>query len=130
MQAVYLFDITSQHNQWLAARQSVIASNVANANTPGYLAADLKPFAEIMSATRLELAATAKGHQLPDSPLSAASAERRPASTWDIVHSGNSVSMEKELMKAGEVNGAYSLNTSVIKAFHRMMTSASSRGSS
>ncbi len=31
-------------------------------------------------------------------------------------------------MKAGEVNGAYSLNTSIVKAFHRMMTSASSRG--
>lgn len=128
MQAIHLFDITSQHNRWLAARQSVVASNVANANTPGYLAADLRPFAEILAATKLEMAATSKGHLLPDSPLSAASAEKRNASTWDIVHSGNSVSMEKELMKAGEVNGAYSLNASIVKAFHRMMTSASSRG--
>ena len=125
MQAIHLFDITSQHNQWLAARQSVIASNVANANTPGYLAADLRPFAEIMAATKLEMAATAKGHLLPDSPLSAASAEKRPGSTWDIVHSGNSVSMEKELMKVSEVSGTYSLNTSIIKAFQRMMLTSS-----
>jgi flagellar basal-body rod protein FlgB len=41
--------------------------------------------------------------------------------TWDITHSGNSVSMEQELIKAGEVNRAFRLNTSVAKAFHRMM---------
>jgi flagellar basal-body rod protein FlgB len=128
MKSIHLFDITSQHNQWLSSRQSVIAGNIANANTPAYKAADLRPFAEIMAATKLELAATRKGHQLPDSPLNAASAERQPGSTWDVVHSGNSVSMEKELMKASEVNGAYSLNTAVVKAFHRMMTTASARG--
>ena len=29
--------------------------------------------------------------------------------------------MEQELIKAGEVNRAFRLNTSVAKAFHRMM---------
>jgi flagellar basal-body rod protein FlgB len=121
MRPIHLFDITSRHNQWLAARQSVIASNVANANTPGYLAADLKPFAEIMSATRLELAATAKGHQLPDTTASVTTSDARNGGYWDTVHSGNSVSMEKELMKSSEITGAYSLNTSIAKSFHRMM---------
>ena len=50
---------------------------------------------------------------------------RQPAvqdsDTWDVTHSGNSVSMEQELIKAGEVNRAFRLNTSVAKAFHRMM---------
>ena len=125
MRPIHLFDITSQHNQWLASCQSLIASNIANANTPGYQARDLKPFEEILSATKLELAATRRGHMQPESPTSAAAAERRLASTWDITHSGNSVTMEKELMKAAEVSGAYSLNTSVIKAFHRMLISSS-----
>lgn len=125
MRPIHLFDITSQHNQWLASRQSVIASNIANANTPGYQARDLKPFEEILSATRLEMAATKAGHIQPESPTSAASAERHLASTWDVTHSGNSVTMEKELMKAGEVSSAYSLNTSVIKAFHRMLLNSS-----
>jgi flagellar basal-body rod protein FlgB len=128
MRPIHLFDITSQHNQWLASRQSLIASNIANANTPGYQARDLKPFEEILSATRLEMAATKRGHIQPEPPTSAAAADRRLASTWDVVHSGNSVTMEKELMKAGEVSGAYSLNTSVIKAFHRMLISSSRAG--
>ena len=125
MRPIHLFDITSQHNQWLANRQSLIASNIANANTTGYQAADLKPFEEVLKATKLEMTTTAPGHMLPDPPTSAASADKRAGSTWDIVHSGNSVTLEKELMKAGEVNSTYSLNTSVIKSFERMMLTAS-----
>ena len=71
------------------------------------------------------MTATAPGHMLPDAPTSAASAEKQIGSTWDIVHSGNSVTLEKELMKAGEVNSTYSLNTGVMKAFERMMLTAS-----
>ena len=37
------------------------------------------------------------------------------------MHSGNSVSLEKEMIKASEVNRSYKLNTSVVKAFHRML---------
>jgi len=105
----------------------VIAGNIAHANTPGYQALDLKPFEEVMAATKLQMAATARGHLMPESSRPADSADLQRASSWDVVHSGNSVSLEKELMRAGEVSGAYSLNTSIVKAFHRMML-ASARG--
>ncbi len=121
MGPIHLFDITSQKNQWLTARQAVIAGNIANANTPGYQAQDLQPFEEVMHATSLQMAATRPGHMVPASGSAAAEADSRAGSTWDIVHSGNSVTMEKELMKAGEVSGAYSLNTSIMKSFHRML---------
>ena len=35
----------------------------------------------------------------------------RKAEPWETTHSGNSVSLEQELIKAGEVNRAYRLNT-------------------
>ena len=51
----------------------------------------------------------------------------RKEDSWDVVHSGNSVSLEQEMMKAGDVNRDYSLNTAIVKSFHRMfMTSAKS----
>lgn len=128
MGPIHLFDITSQKNQWLSGRQAVIAGNIANANTPGYQAQDLQPFEELLRATSLQMAATKPGHIVPDTGASAATADTRPGSTWDIVHSGNSVSMEKELMKAGEVSNSYSLNTSIIKAFHRMLTTSARAG--
>ena len=40
-----------------------------------------------------------------------------------MVHSGNSVSLEQEMLKAGDVNKDYSLNTAIIKSFHRMFMS-------
>ena len=45
----------------------------------------------------------------------------RKEEPWDVTHTGNSVSLEQELIKAGDVNRAYRLNTSVAKAFHRMI---------
>lgn len=121
MQPIHLFDLMSRHNQWLAARQSVIASNIANANTPGYQAQDLTSFEKTLDATGFAMAATARGHQLPSAATGASAGDSRNGGFWDIVHSGNSVSMEKELMKASEVTGAYSLNTSIARSFHRMM---------
>lgn len=128
MESLHLFDIASQKNQWLSGRQAVIAGNIANANTPGYQAQDLQPFEEILRATSLQMVATSPGHMVAENGASAAGADTRPGSTWDIVHSGNSVSMEKELMKAGEVSGGYSLNTSIIKAFQRMLMSSARGG--
>ena len=125
MRSIHLFDITSQNNQWLTSRQSVIAGNIANANTPGFRTRDITPFSEVLSATKLEMTATSKGHMLPLDQAGTGPGDLRRAPSWDVVHSGNSVSMEKELMKASSVSTAYSLNTGVLKAFQRMLTSAS-----
>ena len=51
----------------------------------------------------------------------------RKEQSWEVVHSGNSVSLEQEMLKAGDINKDYSLNTAIIKSFHRMfMTSTKS----
>ena len=51
MSEVYLFQLATQRTQWLHARQSLIAGNVANANTPGYSARDLVPFTAVLDST-------------------------------------------------------------------------------
>jgi flagellar basal-body rod protein FlgB len=128
MGPIHLFDIASRKNQWLSGRQTIIAGNIANANTPGYQAQDLQPFEAVLQAAAMQMAATSPAHMVPETGARAATAETRPGATWDVVHSGNSVSMENELMKAGEISGAYSLNTSIIKAFHRMMLTSARAG--
>jgi flagellar basal-body rod protein FlgB len=35
--------------------------------------------------------------------------------------SGNSVVLEQELMKSGEVRRSMEMNTAIVKAFHRML---------
>ena len=128
MQSIRLLDIASQHSQWLSTRQALIAGNVANANTPGYKALDVAPFAKVMETMGLQMAADQPGHLRPDSNgLHGLSGVGR-AATWDVYYSGNDVSLEQELLKSGEVNRAYSLNTSIVKTFHNMLISSAKGG--
>jgi flagellar basal-body rod protein FlgB len=126
MGPVYLFDLVSRRNQWLSVRQSAIAGNIANANTPAYRARDVEPFSAALDAARVGMTATRQGH-LPTPGAGQPNVQVSDGETWETQHSGNTVSLEQELLKAGEVSGAYRLNTGVLKAFHRMIL-ASSRG--
>lgn len=123
---IYLLELAASQARWLAMRQATIASNVANANTPGFNALDIEPFSRTLDNTRVALATTSAGHMAGDDIESATERVRKGAS-WDVVHSGNSVSLEQEMLKSGEVNREYSLNTAVVKSFHRMFT-ASAKG--
>jgi len=118
--AIHLFDAVSRNNRWLSVRQSTIASNIANANTPGYRALDVEPFEKVLEATRLTLQATQPGH-MTDGATKVTAVDVRKSEPWETTHSGNSVSLEQELINAGEVNRAYRLNTGIAKAFHRML---------
>ena len=44
-----LFDLAQRRLSWLDQRQQVLARNVAHADTPGWQARDLRPFADILA---------------------------------------------------------------------------------
>ena len=117
---IYLFDVAARQAQWLSVRQAAIAGNVANANTPGYQAMDVEPFSDVLDKTQLAMAGAAPGH-LGASALGTRPGDLAKAETWDTVHSGNSVALEEEMIKAGEVNRGFALNTAIVQAFHRML---------
>ena len=41
-----------------------------------------------------------------------------------MVYSGNSVNLEQEMLKAGQISGAHALEVGVVKSFHQMLMSA------
>lgn len=97
------------------ARQSAIARNVANADTPGYRPTDLSPFAEAWrdAGRGTELRATHPGHLAGgDTPRGPAEALVRtvPGATSP---NGNGVSVEAEMMKAAEVRHQHELALSI-----------------
>lgn len=114
-----LFDIAQRHRSWLALRQSVVAENIANANTPGYGAQKVTDFAAMLDVGAVKLGATHASHISATNGRDPAVAEEAEPSA--VTHSGNSVEVEKELLAAGEVRGGYALNVSVVKAFNRML---------
>ncbi len=83
-----------------AARQSVIAENIAQADTPGYRARDLPAFADSYHAAG-GLRATRAGHLGGGAgPDGAAAQIDRAAPTR--APNGNTVSLEREMMRAAE----------------------------
>ncbi|RFC64087.1 flagellar basal body rod protein FlgB [Fulvimarina endophytica] len=122
MDQVYLLSLASRQAEWLTQRQAVVAENVANVNSPGYTAKDITPFSEILDNTALTQAGSSPMH-LAGGGAPRGGGETREAGTWDVKHSGNSVTVEQEMLKAGEVSRDYSLNTSIVKSFHRMYMS-------
>ena len=122
MEPIHLLDLASRKSGWLAARQATVASNIANANTPGYKAKDVAAFSDVMNTTRLSLVSTNAGHLQLDGP-NAVDEARASSGAWDVSETGNSVGIEEELLKAGEVNRDYALTTNIIKSFHSMLMS-------
>jgi flagellar basal-body rod protein FlgB len=120
---IYLFQVASQKAQWLSARQTAMASNVANANTPGYRALDVQPFSAFLNASPIAMASTNPGHLTPAaSPLdSLKEVEADPA---EESLSGNTVNLEQQMINLGDVNRDFSMTANIRRAFHQLMLSA------
>jgi len=121
MQPIQLFALASKQAEWLAVRQEVVAGNIANANTPKYKAKDVTPFSAVLGA-EMQMARTNPAH-FAESDLSA-DVRVKEAELNDeigIQISGNSVALESELTKTGQIKREYELNTNLVSSFHRMM---------
>lgn len=114
----YLSILALQNAQWLHARQSLVASNVANANTPGFRAMDMKPFQSFLDRAGA-LATTAPAH-LSLASLSTAKGQSVETDASDASFSGNSVSLEHEMVKLGDIGRALNMNTNIQRVFHQM----------
>ena len=123
MSQPYVLQLAAQRTQWLSARQSLIANNVANANTPAYRATDLQPFSAVLDSTQVSTVTTNPAHLTPtqDELTSARVVESDPS---DETLSGNSVRLEQEMIKLGDVSRDYSMGTNIKRAIHQMMMSA------
>lgn len=120
MESVNLFALATQQSRWLAVRQSAVAGNVANVNTPGYVAVDVEPFEKVLDKTGVTMASTQAGH-LGGQATESGFAVREQTHEPSLLPSGNSVVLENELLKAGEIGRQFELNTAIVKAFHRML---------
>jgi flagellar basal-body rod protein FlgB len=86
--------------QWHQERQRLLAENVANSDTPDFKPSDLAPpkfGLEASGATPVALLRTSLAHLA--SAESAASFELQHGGSFDVVPTGNAVSLEDEMMK-------------------------------
>jgi len=124
MMANDIFGLAARQESWLLARQRVVAQNSANANTPGYKSLDIKPFEATLKSASLQLATTSSTHFTLDDAEAETAAAGENSENDDVYYSGNDVSQEEEMGKAGAISRAYALNTSIVKAFNGMILQA------
>lgn len=98
-----LFKALGRRMDWLGTRQTVLARNVANSDTPGYRPVDLREldFRRMVETPRAHLASTNTSHlsplreQMPYRPMEA-------DDTADTTLAGNAVDLESEMRKVAE----------------------------
>jgi flagellar basal-body rod protein FlgB len=116
-----LFDLASGKTSWLAARQAAVSANIANVNTAGYQPVDSRPFAELVDAGELTgTAQTIENVKRDSAGLSGGPLHKN----WEVQQSGNSVSLEQEMLKAGAIQQDYALSIGITRSFHRMLLAA------
>lgn len=124
-----LLGILRDRMSWLNARQTLLSQNVANADTPGYAARDLKPM-DFESALKQSTAQAFEGLVTTD-PGHIAVSMNGPShigdaqiTQQDTTSSGNSVSLEQEMIKVADTQAQYQAATNLYSKMVGMMRTA------
>ena len=97
-------------------RQAIVAQNVANADTPGFKARDIAPFSQMITPL-----STSSGMQA--SRANHLNGIRGGGPVWETITpmaasdpNGNSVSLEKEILKGVDVKRQHDLALAIYKS--------------
>src|SRR3954451_1883286 len=111
-----LFDLAEKRLTWTAQRQTVLAANIANANTPGYQARDVTPFAQVLAATgTLAPSQTQQNHLSGTPPIGLASLTRQPSQARGL--DKNAVALDEQLTKVADTETTQSLVATIWKKY-------------
>ena len=114
-----LLGMLRERMSWLSARQDVLSQNVANADSPGYAARDLKPikFEEMMKRVNGGADATAltvtDPHHIAASSSLANGYAGKDAPDVEANPQGNTVSLEEEMIKVADTQAQYQAATNL-----------------
>ena len=124
---VPLMSLLRTRMSWLNSRQTLLSQNVANADTPGYAARDLKP---VDFETELACAGPKgfSGMAVTDArhialPVSGLQPDEQQTEV-DTTPSGNSVSLEEEMMKVADTQAQYQTASNIYSKAIGMMRTA------
>ncbi|MEM6666562.1 MAG: flagellar basal body rod protein FlgB [Pseudomonadota bacterium] len=114
-----VFSVLREKMAWHQSRQTVLAENIANADTPDYAARDLRPqkFDDAMAAAReganLQTVRTNAGHMGGGFSAGATFARDQSKNGWEITPEGNGVVLEEQMMKVAENQMEFEVATTI-----------------
>ncbi len=108
-----LLKMAGAMSQRAGARMSVVAQNIANADTPGFKAMDLPSFAETYDESGAAMRATRSGHFATDAGAAEPGARRAKGAA---APNGNTVSLEQEMVKTATIRQDHDMALSIYRA--------------
>ena len=125
-----LLSMLRERMSWLNQRQDVLSQNVANADTPGYVAHDLKPidFSQELSgntqfSSGSSMRATDPRH-ITIGPAKQSKFEDYESHDSEANPNGNSVSLEMEMIKVSDTQAQFQAATNLYAKAMTMMKTA------
>ena len=114
-----VFALAEKRLEWTGQRQSILAQNIANANTPGYVARDVKSFGDVLAEQARPSAAGGSSGVSSRSVVDLTTASRSI--------DGNAVVLDVQLEKVAETDTANQLAMNLYKKYQSMFRTAIGR---
>lgn len=123
-----IFQMASGMARHAATRQSLVAQNIAQADTPGYKARDVASFADTYQSQSdgIQIRATRAGHLMGSTASS--TTPRIIAGAGSESPNGNNVSLEGEMMKSADVRQQHDQALAIYQASLGLLRSSLGRG--
>ena len=105
-----LMSMLKQRMTWLNQRQDILSQNVANADTPGFVARDLKEldFEQVLSRSNpASTMMTTNTRHIALSSSTSSAFEDRAAPDTEASPNGNAVSLEMEMIKVSDTQAQF-----------------------
>lgn len=118
------FQLASQRMSWLGANQQVVAENIANADTPGYKAKSVSPFAELIDGARSGGVKTTHAAHIQGGGRVGNVRVTTDSAPWETSIDGNSVVLEQQTLQASEIGENYQLAAQLYSKGHQLLTLA------
>ncbi|MHA1539180.1 MAG: flagellar basal body rod protein FlgB [Alphaproteobacteria bacterium] len=123
-----LFRMMNNKMANLGAQQAVVAENIANANTPGYKAKEIKrqSFQDLVAVPgpSMPMKTTQAGHIPTGTNSRSVQGMMKSKNTYETSPDGNNVVIEEQLLKEMEIAKSYKQVTSLYKKHLGMIRTA------
>jgi flagellar basal-body rod protein FlgB len=123
-----LLSLLRERMTWLHQRQDVLSQNVANADTPGYVARDLKPqdFSRILegSSGHGDSMRTTDPRHIAISPTGQTRFDDMATPDQESNPNGNAVSLEQEMIKVSDTQAQFQAAANLYAKAMTMMKTA------
>ena len=110
------FGLIGQRLNWLAAKQDVLARNIANADTPNYQARKVESFAAMLTRGRQTgLGMTVAHDRHIQAPAVGRGVRAEIDQAYEASPNGNTVVLEQQMMQVGEAALEHQMATQVYR---------------